>query len=85
MISLLHNMTGKGENFMSAEDSFFINLGTVTMAHKAKKILTDHSVPATVGKKALTSAGGCSFGVFVKERKREEVIAILRAYSIKLM
>ena len=85
MNSLLHNMTGKGENSMSAEDSFFINLGTVTMAHKAKKILTEHSVPSTVGKRALTSAGGCSFGIFVKERKREEVIALLRAYSVKIM
>ena len=85
MNSLLHNMTRKGENSMSAEDSFFINLGTVTMAHKAKKILTEHSVKATVGKTAMSSAGGCSFGVFVKERKREEVIALLRAYSVKII
>lgn len=85
MNSLLHNMTGKGESFMSAEDSFFINLGTVTMAHKAKKILTEHSVPSTVGKRAMTSAGGCSFGIFVKKRKREEVITLLRAYSIKIL
>ena len=85
MPSVLHNMTEKGENFMSAEDSFFINLGTVTMAHKAKKILEEQRIESTVGKIAAASAGGCSFGVFVKKRKREEVIALLRAYSIKIM
>ena len=77
-------MTGKGEKIMSVEDSFFINLGTVTMAHKAKKILSEYSVSATVGKRT-SSAGGCSFGVFVKERKRDEAVALLRAYSVKIL
>lgn len=70
---------------MYQEDGFFINLGSVTMAHKAKKILTEHSIKSDVGKKSLSSSGGCTFGIYVRERKREEVIGLLRAYSVKIL
>ena len=52
---------------------------------RSKEILAEHAVPSVVGKRVDASAGGCSFGVFVKERKREEAVALLRAYSVKIL
>ncbi|MBQ7897002.1 MAG: hypothetical protein IJ323_01120 [Clostridia bacterium] len=67
---------------MTKDDSFFINLGSLTLAHKAQKILAENSVSATVGKSARAASGGCSWGLYVKGRKKEEVTLLLRAYSI---
>ena len=79
-------MTWKGgEKLVAKDDSFFINLGSLTLAHKAQKILADNAVNATVGKTARASLEGCSWGLYVKGRKKEEVTLLLRAYSINLL
>lgn len=70
---------------MSKDDSFFINLGSLTLAHKAQKILSENSINATVGKTSRASSGGCSWGLYIKGRKKEEVTMLLRAYSINLI
>lgn len=78
-------MKGKGEKLLPKTDSFFINLGSLALSHKAQKILTDNSITATVGKQSMLSSGGCTWGVFVKGRKKEDVLLLLRAYSINIL
>lgn len=70
---------------LSKEDTFFVNLGSLSSAHKAEKILKDNSIHTKVGKKALSVSNGCSWGVFVKFHKKDEAVALLRAYSIKIL
>lgn len=74
-----------GEKLMPSDNSFFINLGSLTLSHKAQKILADNKIDSTVVKKAITESGGCSWGIYVKNRKKEEVIVLLRAFSIKIL
>lgn len=75
----------RGRKSVAKEESFFINLGTLTVSHKAQKFLEEKCIKTVVGKKALLSSGGCSWGVYVKEKKKEEVIALLRANSFKIL
>ncbi len=70
---------------MSKEDTFFVNLGSLSTAHKAEKILKENAVHTKVGKKALSNSSGCSWGVFVKFTKKDEALSLLRAYSIKIL
>ena len=69
---------------MSERDSFFINLGTITYVHKAQNLLEQNGIKSKVDKKP-SSDRGCSYGVFVKGRKKEEVTMLLRASSIKIL
>ena len=70
---------------MSTDETSFINLGSLSSAHKAEKILKENSIHTKVGKKALSISNGCSWGVFVKSRKKDEAVALLRAYSVKIL
>ena len=70
---------------MGKDEGFFVNLGSLALSHKAQKILADNFISATVGKKSLASSQGCTWGVFVKNRKKEEVTLLLRAYSINIL
>ena len=71
---------------MMANESFYINLGTMTQALKAEKILIGQNLKVTVGKSSRSgSQGGCSWGVWVKGVERERVINILRVNSIKVL
>lgn len=69
---------------MTERDSCFLNLGSVTQAHKAQKLLEENGISATVGK-VPSRDRGCSYGVHVKGRKKEEVILLLRASSFKIL
>ncbi|MBQ5801145.1 MAG: hypothetical protein IIW20_04585 [Clostridia bacterium] len=70
---------------MAKDDGFFINLGTLTIAHKAEKFLKENKIKTTVGKKALLSSDGCSWGVFVSGSRKDEVITLLRTASFKIL
>lgn len=69
---------------MAEQDNYFIDLGSVTHAHKAQRLLEQNGISASVGKKTSPQRG-CSYGVYVKGRKKEEVTLLLRASSIKIM
>lgn len=69
---------------MSESDSFFINLGSITIAHKAQKLLEQNGIKSKVDKKP-SAERGCSYGVYVKGKKKEEVTLLLRASSIKIL
>ena len=66
------------------KNSYFLNLGTVTFAHKAKKLLEDNGISATVGK-IPSGESGCSYGVYVKGRSKDDVILLLRSHSLKIL
>lgn len=68
---------------VTEKDSYFLNLGSVTLAHKAQKLLENNGISATVGK-VPSRDKGCSYGIHVKGRKKEDVILLLRASSIKI-
>lgn len=70
---------------MAKDDGFFVNIGSLALSHKAQKILADNSISATVGKRSAVAQGGCSWGVFVKSAKKEQVTLLLRAYSINIL
>jgi hypothetical protein len=69
---------------MANQESFFINLGSMTQAIKAEKILKAQEVECTVGKRANTSDGGCSWGVFVKDACRQTTVNILRTNAVNV-
>ena len=69
---------------MAEKDSCFLNLGSVTFAHKAQKLLEQNGISATVGK-VPSGDRGCSYGVHVKGRRKEDVILLLRASSFKIL
>ncbi|MBR6633925.1 MAG: DUF3343 domain-containing protein [Clostridia bacterium] len=69
---------------MAERDTYFINLGSITFAHKAQKLLEKNGISATVGK-LPSSYDGCSYGIYVKDRKKDEVTLMLRASSIKIL
>lgn len=69
---------------MTEKDSCFLNLGSVTQAHKAQKYLEQNGISATVGK-LPSRERGCSYGVHVKGRKKDDVILLLRAASFKIL
>lgn len=70
---------------MRENDGFFLDLGTITYAQKAKRLLDDNKIVSTVGKGVGRSMGdGCSYGVFVKGKSKEEVILILRSAGYKI-
>ena len=70
---------------MRGNDDFFLDLGTITYAQKAKRLLDSNGIDSTVGKSVSKNMGeGCSYGVFVKGRKKEEVILMLRSQGYKI-
>ena len=69
---------------MANQESFFINLGSMTKAIKAEKILKNHEIECTVGKRADTGSDGCSWGVFVKDACRQTVINVLRTNAVSV-
>ena len=69
---------------MAENDSYFLNLGSVTQAHKAQKYLEQKGVSATVGK-VPSRERGCSYGIHVKGRKKEDILLLLRASSFKIL
>ena len=76
----------RGGETVAESPNYFINLGTVTYAHKAQKILEENSIKSVVGKISDTiSNRGCSYGVYVKSQKKDEATLLLRASSIKIL
>ena len=76
----------RGGETVAESPNYFINLGTVTYAHKAQKILEANSIKSVVGKISDTSGNrGCSYGVYVKSQKKDEATLLLRASSIKIL
>ncbi len=69
---------------MAEQNSYFLELGSITQAHKAQKLLQEKGIVSTVGKKP-SSSRGCSYGIHVKGRKKEEVTLLLRASSVKIL
>ncbi|MBE6651144.1 MAG: DUF3343 domain-containing protein [Ruminococcaceae bacterium] len=69
---------------MAGKDGFFIELGSITQAHKAQKILEKNGISSNVGKLPSQSRG-CSYGIYVSGRKKEEVALLLRASSVKIL
>ena len=69
---------------MAGKDGFFIELGSITQAHKAQKVLEKNGITSNVGKLPSQSEG-CSYGVYVSDRKKEEVTLLLRASSVKIL
>lgn len=69
---------------MAGKDGFFIELGSITQAHKAQKVLEKNGITSNVGKLPSQSVG-CSYGVYVSDRKKEEVTLLLRASSVKIL
>lgn len=72
-------------DLLRENDGFYIDLGTITYAQKAKRLLDDNGIASTVGKGVGRSMGeGCSYGVFVRGRNKEEVLLLLRSSGYKI-
>lgn len=69
---------------MTEQDSFFLDLGSMTQAHKAQKLLEERGISSKVGK-MQSGIGGCSYGLYVKNKRKEEVTLLLRASSVKIL
>ncbi len=65
---------------MTKNEAFYINLGSMTTAVRAKEALEKNGYKSTVGKTG--TASGCSWGVWVKEATRAEVIDFIRREGI---
>lgn len=71
---------------MTRKDSAFIDLGTVTMAHKAQKHLEGKGIVSTVGRRTATDMSqGCRYGLWISGNKKEEAVLMLRASSFKIL
>ncbi len=69
---------------MTENNTSFINLGSITYAHKAQKFLEERGFSAAVGK-VPSASYGCSYGIYVKSRKKDEATLLLRASSFKIL
>ncbi len=71
---------------MSREESFYINLGSMTQAIRAEKILKSKNIESAVAKNSdILNSNGCSWGVWVKGISRENAINILRIGSVNVL
>ncbi len=65
---------------MAVNDSFFLELGTMTLAYKAHKFLEENDIKSEVGK-ISSHDRGCLYGLYVKGRARNEVAVLLRSFG----
>lgn len=68
---------------MSGRGGFFIELGSITNAHKAQRVLEQNGISSEVIK-VPSSSRGCSYGIRGRGKK-EEAVLFLKASSIKLL
>ena len=62
---------------------YFINLGSVTYAMKAKELLLSHGIKSYIEKSRRIGTLGCGYGVRIKDKK-EEALKVLRGHGIKI-
>ena len=68
---------------MTNTDSYFINLGSMTVSMRAENILKSAGMECTVGKSSEhRSTNGCSWGVYVKIDSREKALNLLRLQGL---
>lgn len=64
--------------------TLLINVGSITYAYKAQKLLLDSGIPSTIGKSTAKGGGmGCSYGLNVKADCKNEVMRLLSQHNIK--
>ncbi len=64
------------------DESFYINLGSMTLAMRGKKVLDEKGVECTVSKAKGNLGTGCSWGIYVKNTPREQALNFLRTSGI---
>ncbi len=66
------------------DGTFFINLGSITYAYKAQRMLVEAGIKASIGKSTSKSGRmGCSYGINVQSSNRDTVFRMLAQNSIK--
>ena len=60
-----------------------ILIGSITYTMKAKKILSNHGINATITKYDSTSHHGCTYGLKLKQNQYINVIGILNQNNIR--
>ena len=68
---------------MANTESFFISLGSMTQAIKSEKILKSRDIECEVSKKS-GSVGGCVWGIWVKNAKKEFVYDLIRSGGVSV-
>ncbi len=64
------------------QESFYIELGTMTKALRAEKILKEKGVECFVSKSSNKNGGGCVWGVYVKNDDRSRAINLIRCNGL---
>lgn len=64
------------------QESFYIELGTMTKALRAEKALKEKGIESFVSKSNDKNGGGCVWGVYVKHDDRSRAINIIRCDGI---